>query len=68
MTKHKKRRTLTVRVEYEPNRFSRECLQQTYQAFSPTTTVRLNPPLDSDEVESDQEISSDPIRPYRKPQ
>jgi len=68
MTKRNKRRTLTVRVEYEPNRFSRECLQQTYQSFGPTVAIRLNTTLSADEAELDQEIESDTIRPSRRPQ
>jgi hypothetical protein len=66
MSKRGKRRILAVRVEYEPNRLSRECLQKTYQLFSPTAAIRLSMTQNSDELESDQEVESDAIKPSRK--
>ena len=68
MSKRSKRQTLTVRVEYEPNRLSRECLQQTYQIFDPTVAVSLGKALNPEESESDQGNESDTVQPSRKPQ
>ena len=68
MTKRKQRQVLTVRVEYEPNRFSTDCLQQAYQRFSPTVAVSLSTTLCTDEVESDQQADSDALQPSGSPQ
>ncbi len=63
MTKRKQRQVLTVRVEFEPNRFSHDCLQQAHQRFSPTVVVSLSTTLSTDEVESDQQADSDALQP-----
>lgn len=42
MSKRKRSKQLKVRVEYEPNRFSQDCLQQVYGHFSPTASVSLS--------------------------
>ncbi|ASJ74595.1 hypothetical protein [Granulosicoccus antarcticus] len=68
MTKRKRRQVLTVRVEFEPNRFSHDCLQQAYQRFSPTVAVSLSTPLNTDEAEPDQQADPDILRPSRSPQ
>jgi len=66
MTTRKPRRELTVRVEYEPNRFSDDCLQQAYQIFSPTTTaVALATEFSVDEDELDQQTNSSASQPSR---
>lgn len=49
----RRRRQLTVRVEHEPNRHARECLQQAYQVFSPTVAVSLDVPREADEAVSE---------------
>lgn len=68
MTK-RRRRELTVRVEHEPNRHARECLQQAYQVFSPTVVVRLDAQRDSDEAEpEDSPNDSDALQRSRSPQ
>lgn len=68
MTKRKQRQVLTVRVEFEPNRFSHDCLQQTYQRFSPTVAVSLSTTRCTDEAESDQQADSDALQPSESPQ
>lgn len=68
MTK-RRRRELTVRVEHEPNRHARECLQQAYQVFSPTEAVRLDTERDSDEAEPEGSSNdSDPLQRSRSPE
>jgi hypothetical protein len=68
MTKRRQRKVLTVRVEFEPNRLSRDCLQKAYQMFSPTVAVSLAKTLTTDERESDQQTESDVMLPARRPQ
>ena len=68
MTKRKQRQVLTVRVEYEPNRFSTDCLQQAYQRFSPTVAVSLSTTLSTNDAEPDQQAEFDALRPSRSPQ
>ncbi len=68
MTKRKQRQVLTVRVEFEPNRFSHDCLLQAYQRFSPTVSVSLSTTLNIDEAESDQQADCVVLRPSRSPQ
>ncbi len=68
MTKRKQRQVLTVRVEFEPNRFSHDCLQQTYQKFSPTVAVSLSTTQCADEVESERQADSDALQPSGSPQ
>ena len=68
MTKRKQRQVLTVRVEFEPNRFSHDCLQQAYQRFSPAVVVSLSTTRCTDEVESDQQADSDALQPSGSPQ
>ena len=68
MTKRKQRQVLTVRVEFEPNRFSHDCLQQAYQRFSPTVAVSLSTTLSTDEVVQDQQADSDALQPSGSPQ
>ena len=68
MSKRKLRQVLTVRVEFEPNGFSHDCLQQAYQRFSPTVAVSLSTTLCTDETESDLQADSDALRSSRSPQ
>jgi len=65
MSKRKQRKVLTVRVEYEPNRFSRDCLQQAYQRFSPTKAVSLSTALGADECGSDRQADPDVVKKPR---
>ena len=66
MTKRKQRQVqLTVRVEFEPNRLSYDCLQQAYQRFSSTVSASLSTTLCTDETESNQQADSNALRPSR---
>jgi hypothetical protein len=68
MSKRRQRYVLTVRVEFEPNRRSQDCLQQAYQLCSPTVAVSLAKALNADELESDQQTDSDALQTSRSPQ
>ena len=68
MTQRKRRQVLTVRVEYEPNRFSCDTLQKAYQTFSPAVSVSVTTSLSKDDDEMEQESDSDALRPPRSPQ
>lgn len=67
MTKRKRRQVLTVRVEYEPNRFSGDSLRKAYQTFSPTVAVSLTTSQSTDEAEIDQDVDSDVLQPSGGP-
>ena len=68
MTKRKQRPALTIRVEYEPNRFSVDCLLQVYQVLSPTATVSLTTESSCEDTESGQQANSVALRPSRSEQ
>lgn len=64
MSKHRRSKLLKVRVKYEPNRFSQECLQQVYRQFSPTAAVSFatgsEPEQATTEVETDTDVVKTP--------
>ena len=68
MSKRRQRNSLIVRVEYEPNRRSQDCLRQAYQLCSPSKTVSLARTSNADTQESDQQSDSDAVQPSRSPQ
>ena len=42
-----RQRSLRVRVEYEPNRFSDECLERIYEQLHPTKSRPVTPDKDN---------------------
>jgi len=48
-----RQRSLRVRVEYEPNRFSDDCLESIYEQLHPTISRKVTPDKNNkqDEVE-----------------
>ena len=48
-----RQRSLRVRVEYEPNRFSDDCLERIYEQLHPTINRKVTPDKNNkqDEVE-----------------
>jgi len=47
-----RQRSLRVRVEYEPNRFSDDCLERIYEQLHPTKSRKVRPDNNKqDEVE-----------------
>ncbi len=50
---HPRQRSLRVRVEHEPNRFSDDCLEKIYEQLQPTTSRKVTPAKNHkrDEVE-----------------
>ncbi len=48
-----RQRSLRVRVEYEPNRFSDDCLERIYEQLHPTKSRKVTPDKNNkqDEVE-----------------
>ena len=46
-----RQRSLRVRVEYEPNRFSDDCLGRIYEQLHPTKSRKVTPDNKQDEVE-----------------
>ena len=49
--KKPRRRSLRVRVEYEPNRFSDECLEKIYEQLHPTKSCVVTPDKDNKQGE-----------------
>ncbi len=46
-----RQRSLRVRVEYEPNRFSGECLEKIYEQLHPTKSRAVTPDKDNKKSE-----------------
>ena len=49
--KKPRQRSLRVRVEYEPNRFSDECLERIYEQLHPTKSRAVTPDKDNKQSE-----------------
>ena len=46
-----RQRSLRVRVEYEPNRFSDDCLERIYEQLHPTKSRKVTPDKNNKQCE-----------------
>ena len=52
-----RQRSLRVRVEYEPNRFSDDCLERIYEQLHPTISRKVTPDKNNKQGEVERQKS-----------